>query len=81
MSVATVSSRGQVVIPREIRERMGLEEGTKVEVEVAEGKIILRPLPAEAQGWQRWEAAFAGEGLLKALAEEHAAEIAREERS
>lgn len=39
-----VSRKGQVVIPKEIRDRMGLIEGTILRVWTDEKKIILEPL-------------------------------------
>lgn len=80
MPAVTVSSKGQVVIPRQIRKRLRLEEGTKIEVEVSDGLVVLRPARPKPLGWNRWEGAFAGERLLKALAEEHVAEINEDER-
>lgn len=38
----TVSSKGQVVIPKEIRDRHGLEPGTRLEVEDRGDVIVLR---------------------------------------
>jgi AbrB family looped-hinge helix DNA binding protein len=46
VSIATtrMSSKGQVVIPEEIREKMGLHPGTQFAVLGARGMIVLRPL-------------------------------------
>ena len=38
-----LSSKGQLVIPKRIREALGLKKGTRFHVNVAEGKIILEP--------------------------------------
>jgi AbrB family looped-hinge helix DNA binding protein len=38
-----LSSKGQLVIPKPIREALGLKKGTRFHVDVAEGKIILEP--------------------------------------
>ena len=77
MPVATVSSKGQIVIPRRIRERLRLEEGARVEIELSGTAVVLRPIRSGTKGWRRWRGAFAGRGLLKALADEHAADIGR----
>ncbi len=37
-----ITAKGQVTIPMEIRERLGLLPGTEVEFEVADGYAILR---------------------------------------
>jgi len=44
MSTVTVSPKFQVVIPKEIRESMGIEPGQKVHVMVYKGNIVLVPL-------------------------------------
>jgi AbrB family looped-hinge helix DNA binding protein len=42
-SEATVTSKGQVTIPKEIRERLALERGEKVSFELTEtGTVVLR---------------------------------------
>lgn len=38
----TVSSKGQVVIPKAMRERLGLRSGDVLEVEEVEGALLLR---------------------------------------
>jgi antitoxin PrlF len=43
---ATVTSRGRITIPTEVRRRLGLEEGDQVEFIVEEGRTILRAIPA-----------------------------------
>lgn len=44
ISTTRMSSKGQVVIPEEIREKMGLHPGTQFAVLGARGMVILRPL-------------------------------------
>jgi AbrB family looped-hinge helix DNA binding protein len=38
----TISSRGQITVPAEIRERLGLVPGTLVEFELKEEGVLLR---------------------------------------
>jgi antitoxin PrlF len=40
---STLSSKGQVTIPQEIRRRLGLKEGDRVEFVIEDGRTILRP--------------------------------------
>jgi AbrB family looped-hinge helix DNA binding protein len=40
---ATVSSKGQLVIPAEIRESMGIEPGTRVAIRQDGSRLILEP--------------------------------------
>ena len=37
---AIVSEKGQITIPKAVRERLGIVPGTMLEIESAEGKII-----------------------------------------
>ena len=38
--VATMTSKGQITIPLEIREQLGLDAGTQLEFEVADGRLV-----------------------------------------
>ena len=44
MSVVTVSPKFQVVIPREIRETLGIEVGQKIQVIALENRVELVPV-------------------------------------
>ena len=44
MQTVTISPKFQVVIPKEIRERLGLAPGQKVQAVAYEGRIELIPL-------------------------------------
>ena len=44
MNTVTISPKYQVVIPREIREKMGLKPGQKVQVMAHDGRIEMIPL-------------------------------------
>lgn len=49
MSIVTVSRKFQVVIPREVRERIGISPGQKMRAMALGGRIEFVPLqPAEA---------------------------------
>lgn len=39
---ATVAERGQITLPKEVRDALGLTKGTKLKVEIENGRIILR---------------------------------------
>lgn len=45
MPTMTVSSKGQVVIPREVREKLNITKGTKLEIIEMDGEIVLIRLP------------------------------------
>lgn len=38
----TVGAKGQVVVPKDIRENLGLKPGAEVVFEVREGEVVLR---------------------------------------
>jgi AbrB family looped-hinge helix DNA binding protein len=40
----TVSSKGQVVIPAEVREKLGIEAGTRISVRIEKDHLILEPI-------------------------------------
>jgi AbrB family looped-hinge helix DNA binding protein len=46
MGTAAVGERGQVVIPKEVRDRLGIEAGTKMVVALFEGEKLMM-MPAE----------------------------------
>jgi AbrB family looped-hinge helix DNA binding protein len=41
---STISSKGQVTVPVEVRHRLGLREGDRVEFVSEDGRTFLRPL-------------------------------------
>jgi AbrB family looped-hinge helix DNA binding protein len=40
---STISSKGQITVPLEIRDRLGLKAGDRVEFVVDRGQTVLRP--------------------------------------
>lgn len=60
---ATLAERGQVVIPKAVRDRMGLTPGAKVNFVVDDdGNVTLRR-PLVAANFQKWVGRFASNGL------------------
>ena len=39
---ATVAERGQITLPKQVRDALGLTKGTKLKVELDGGRIVLR---------------------------------------
>jgi len=64
-TVAT--SKGQVVIPSKIRRKLGIKEGTYIQIDVDElnKRIILTPVTREYVHSLRGK--YKGKGLMKAL--------------
>lgn len=60
-----LSERGQVVIPKKIRDSIHLSKGDELEIEVKGDAIVLKPLKRfKAKKWQDY--AGIGEGLVAA---------------
>jgi len=51
VAVTRVYRKGIVVLPKDIRERAGVEEGMLLEVSVEEGKIVLKPIDFWDKVW------------------------------
>ena len=76
-STAVISSKGQIVIPANLRKRYGLREGTTVVFQEERGRLVLEP--------NNFEAIYALQGSLRefpieaSLEEERRAERKRED--
>jgi len=64
MEKVTVSSKGQIAIPKTIRDALNLSEGAKLTVEVRGHEIILSKDPA----WRKLKGVAAGRDLMKDFA-------------
>jgi AbrB family looped-hinge helix DNA binding protein len=66
----TATTKGQIVIPAEIRRKLGIKEGTRIRVELDEeaGQIVLKPITRESIATLRGK--YRGTGVLKALKED-----------
>jgi len=64
MEKVTVSSKGQIAIPKTVREVLNLLEGTKLTLEVRGQQIVLSKEPS----WRRLQGAGAGRDLMTAFA-------------
>lgn len=54
MDVTSVSSKGQVVIPTKIRQRLGIVEGSKLVILTDGENVLLKPILSPK--WQAFEA-------------------------
>ncbi len=69
MEVVRASARGQVAIPRRVREELGIREGDACQAEMREGG---------EGGWRRWRGLPAGMGALEGPLAEHRREVGGE---
>ena len=60
-----VGAKGQVVIPKDLRDRLGLQPGTEVDFE--QDGAAVRILPAGAAATRGLRGRYAGSGLSEAL--------------
>jgi antitoxin PrlF len=51
---STISSKGQITVPQEIRKRLGLEPGDRVEFVVEEDRTVIRPARSEVNPFERF---------------------------
>ncbi len=49
MPTATLTSKGQTTIPKEVREYLGLKAGDRIDFLLIDGKVILRPATVDVR--------------------------------
>jgi len=59
---AVLSKKGQIVIPKAIRDRFGLKEGDVLDVEAKEGVIVLKPAGTvkKVRDWREFRGVLKG---------------------
>ena len=82
MAAATVTSKGQITIPKEVRERLGLEPGDRVVFVVQSDRdVVLKPAKTDVRelrgmlyrkGRRPRSVEEMDDGIVRALADEHA---------
>ena len=77
---ATISSKGQIVIPKTVRERLNLRAGTEVVIDVRGESLVMKRAVRNFPDWRTMRGmARGGPSLTKALLEERAAEKAHDD--
>ena len=68
----TVSSKGQIVIPQDIRERLKIKKGQRVKIEEVDGTIVVFPVPKDPIKALRGSAKISGEStkIVRSLRKE-----------
>jgi AbrB family looped-hinge helix DNA binding protein len=72
-----LSSKGQIAIPKAIRDRLRLKKDMALEISVGRSLILLKPLRDDA--WLELEGSLKGTSVLEDLEAEHRQEIERRE--
>lgn len=65
-----VTSKGQVTIPADIRERAGLLPNTEVEFEMERGKVVIRKASGTSRRGRRLVEAMKGKGTVRMSTDE-----------
>lgn len=79
MFATKISSKGQIVVPKEIREKLKIISGTFFHVRQEKDNIVLTPI--RTSPLDRLYSKFSGEKILGELEKDHAKEISREDRT
>lgn len=78
MDTVTVSSKGQIVIPKALRNLLKLSEGDKLRVSLHRNRLSLEPVnQKEPTNWRSWEGMLANTNALQDHVAEHAEEVDR----
>jgi AbrB family looped-hinge helix DNA binding protein len=82
MATTTVSSKGQVVIPRALREKYRLTSGTRLQVAESDAGLVLAPFEQawssrRQAGWRALRGSAKGTNALKQQLAEHRREAKR----
>lgn len=73
MTLVKLSSKGQLVLPKDIRDALGLRAGTVLKVSYQGHQILLEPVATSMI--ERLHGKFAGGTLLEDLEAEHQQEL------
>jgi AbrB family looped-hinge helix DNA binding protein len=80
MTKATISSKGQIAIPKAVRQRLNLKAGTEISIDVQGETLVMKRLVRNFPDWRTMQGMVrGGESLTQALEAEHRAELARDD--
>lgn len=57
--MATVTSKGQVTLPKRVRDALGIEPGSEVDFDVEEGRAVMRKR-VSVEAFVEWEGRLRG---------------------
>ncbi len=80
MTRTIVSKEGSVLLPKRVRERLNLDAGTELSIDVQGDALVMKRVPPDYRDWRSMEGmAHAGDSLTEALMEERAMEKASDD--
>jgi AbrB family looped-hinge helix DNA binding protein len=53
----TLTSKGQITIPIDVRKRLGLRQGDQIEFDTSHGETVIRPVRKETNPFAKWRGA------------------------
>ncbi len=59
---ATLTSKGQITIPQEVRQRLGLRQGDQIEFVIEDGVTVVRPIRGETNPFAAYVGALGAFG-------------------
>ncbi len=78
LDTVTLSSKGQIVIPKALRSLLKLSEGDKLSITLNQNRLLLEPAAKkELAGWRSWEGVLKNTHALQDHLAEHAEEADR----
>ena len=75
MASVVVSSKGQVVLPKEVRDQLRLARGARLTIEIEDGEIRLSPLRPVPGNWRNWKGVLKNKRALQDHLREHREEV------
>ena len=80
MTKTTISSKGQIAIPKAVRERLNLKAGTEISIDVQGEALVMKRLVRDYPDWHTMQGMVrGGASLTQALEADHRAELTRED--
>ena len=77
MQTVKISSKGQIVLPKQIRAELNLQEGMELSIKVVGQQLSLEK--TKQKTWRKWRGALKGTQALTAHEKEHLDELNHDE--
>lgn len=79
MASVVVSSKGQVVLPKAVRAKLGISRGVRLTVEMRGDTVCLTPEDKGTATWRGWKGILKGQDALADHVKEHRLEVEAED--